>query len=414
MAKAFPQRTAIVLSGGGARGAYEVGVVSGLLDALAQQPGDPAPFDIFAGTSVGAINSTFLAANAHCGDHNIARLRRLWTTLSLRQHLRLDWSGLLGLPTILRQALKALPPFRRGVHLRPSLLDPRPLERLVTDHTPWRQLHVNVQAGVVHAVVVAALQIATGRTAMFAEVEPGASFRASRDARRVAYSGPIGPDHVLASAAIPVAFPARRVGRQYYCDGGLRFNTPLAPAIRSGAERLVVISLLQTPSERLAALDAHPETAPELYGNPVFLLGKVLNALLLDPITYDLQVLQRFNRLLEVLDQVLTRDERVRVNKVLEETRGVPYRQLETLVFHPSADIGQLAHEHLRSSTPRLGLDGMVGWFLARAAATTSTWEADAASYFMFDGAYAEKLIRLGHSDAQARRDEIRAFFGQS
>ncbi len=387
-------QTAVVLSGGGARGAYEAGVVAGIVEILWAQRPERAPFSIFTGTSVGAINSTWLAAHADRPDMNVGGLLEQWQGLELREHLRIS-------------PMRFLWPSRGGERLGRSLIDPRALEDLVQERIPFGRLHDNVDAGIVQAVVVAALNIASTKTTMFAEVAPEARFVPSRDPRRLGRLTRIECGHVLASAAIPLVFPARRIGSDYYCDGGIRFNTPLAPAIRSGADRLVVVSAMHRaeleadagPGERLRRTAAYP--------SPFFILGKVLNALLLDPINYDLSVLRRLNRLWGVLEETLSADEMHRVRAVLDEARGVSYRRLDTLVFHPSQDIGDITTRHAK----RLGGKSLTGVFMALSARSRAQFEADLLSFVLFDGDFADELISLGRQDAEDRADEIIAFF---
>ena len=250
----------IVLSGGGARGAYEVGVLAGVIDVLGLEASNTAPFQVYTGTSVGAINAAFLAANAHRGDLNIQDLVDTWSNLSLETHLRVDLFGLSGLKGRLF-----------GRH-RPdkghALLDPGALERVVSDHIRWDRLHRNIDAGYVHALVVAALRVFDGQTTLFVETSPDTDFRSSRDPRRTAISTRINAENVLASASIPLIFPVRQVDGQWYCDGSLRSNTPIAPALRSGADRIMVISLLHDSPQRSAP------AAGQSYPNPLVLLEK--------------------------------------------------------------------------------------------------------------------------------------------
>lgn len=401
--------TGLVLSGGGARGAYEVGVLSGLCAALGRRPEDPPPFRVVAGTSVGAINGAWMVANAHCGHHQVDELAGVWRGLNLKDHLRVDLLGLLGWTSpmrFLRQPKRGDLSERFGR----SVLDPTALEALVERVIDWRALHLNIDSGTVRAFVVAALHIGTGVTTLFSELAPGVSFHPSRHPRRVAKRGRVMAEHVLASAAIPALFPARRIGRSYFVDGGLRFNTPIAPAIRSGADKLVVISLRPQAEE---APDVDTAGVTESYPSPIFLLGKLLNALLLDPVEYDLQVLDGFNRVMDVLDTTLSPRDRVRFDDALVRERGMSYRTIDTLVFEPSRSISVLAGLHLRDHGGNWEVGRFYDWLLSRAALTEATWEADLASYLMFDGSWAERLIELGRSDALARRDEIREFFAR-
>lgn len=397
----------LVLSGGGARGAYEAGVIAGIVEVLGLRPGDPPPFRVFTGASVGAINVAYLAAHADRGDLAIDDLIDIWTGLSLEAHLQLDPLGFFGVRQRLKTLIRLMEPEAPQAR---SLLDATALEATVRDNVPWPRLHALVDAGTVHALVIAALRVGDGRTTLFAETAPGVDFTPSRDPRRQAHPVRLGAEHVLASAAIPMVFPARRIDDAWYCDGGLRFNTPIAPAIRCGADKLMVVSLLHRPGGD----PTRPERAPggmSGYPDPIFLLGKVFNALLLDPIDYDLQMLGRFNALVGVIDETLEPHERARIDRVLEETRGAPYRRLETLVFRPTADLGRVAGEHLRDHKliPQIGRGAT--WLLRRAARHDATWEVDLASYLLFDGTYARLLIELGRADVRARADAVRAFF---
>jgi NTE family protein len=402
----------LVLSGGGARGAYEVGVLAGIVEALGPSERRSALFQVIAGTSVGAINGAWVAANAHLWHHRVEQLVTLWEALRLEHHLRVDLLGLVGWTSPFKFLRK---PVRDedGVSDRfgRSVLNPRALEDIVAAAIDWAQLHDNVNEGRLRAFVVAALHIGTGATTMFAELAPGAEFKTMKHPRRIARTTRIDVEHVLASAAIPALFPARRVGRAYFADGGLRFNTPIAPAIRAGADKLVVITLMHAPAVApdIDVLGASAEQYPSL----TFLLGKVFNALLLDPVTYDLQVLERFNRVMEVIDATLEPHERARIDAVLEQERGQAYRRIPTLAFEPSKNIGVLAGEHLRQHSGEWKLGRFYEWLLTRAADADSTWEADLASYLLFDGAWARTLIELGRADALAKRDEVRAFFGE-
>lgn len=378
--------TAIVLGGGGARGAYEAGVVSGIAQVIGKSHDGPL-FDILCGTSVGAINAAYLAACADEHDHAIAGLEAHWRGLELRRHLKLDLTGIAGFRNLIS---KKAPEGR-------SILAIGALEELVGDGTPWPRLRANLASGRIRALVVAALDIASGKTKVFTDLAPGVEYPASRDPRRSHEDTDISADHVLASAAIPLVFPARRIGDRFYADGGIRFNTPLAPALRLGAERIIVIPLLaETPAE----------PPPSRRIGPLFLMGKLLNALLLDPISYDLQVLQRFNNLVSLLDVSLTGDERARIDAAMTKDRGTPYRAVQTLVFRPSKDIGHMARERA------LELDsGVTERVVRRLATMEDVWEADLLSFVLFDGEHAGRLIDLGRNDVLARADEVRAFF---
>ena len=385
-------------------------MVAGIIEALGKRSPDNSPFQIFTGTSVGAINATYLAAHAHRGDLAVGRLLKIWHSLKLKEHLQLDFFRSLhgySLASPSSSLTRFFGRHERDDKLGRSLIDPRSLEKLVREAIPWNQLRKNVVSGAVKSLVVAALEIRTGRTAMFAELHPGGSFTPSHDPRRRGVLTQITEDHVLASAAIPLIFPARRIGDAYYCDGGLRFNTPIAPAIRSGADRLVVVSVLHISQSNIENIDPAGD-----YPSAAFLLGKLLNALLLDPVRYDLKVLDRFNRLLEAIESVVPPGEMKHVQDVLAQTRGLPYRKLETLVFMPSEDIGDIAGEYIRRDLRKTQAGRVRHRLLTWAAESKFGESGDLSSYLLFDGGFARRLADMGIRDALRRADEIRNFFG--
>ncbi len=386
------------------RGAYEVGVVAGIAEVMDTDPGSAALFDIFAGTSVGAINAAYFAANADSHDHRVERLVDTWQSLRLDDHARVRPLGLAPLPEAIRRLAKTSV-------LGKSLLDTRAVEVLVRRTVDWERLHRNVDAGIVRAMMVAALHVVSGRTTMFTEGAPGVRIENTRDERRVTAFERITADHVLASAAIPLLFPTRKLGEHYYCDGGLRFNTPIAPAIRAGAERLVVISVRHERSVREIAAVEEADSAEMRDLSPIFLVGKLLNALLLDPVQYDLQVLDRLNQMMEVLEETLSPEDLERFHRVWVRHRGMSYRRLKTLVFTPSRDLGRLAAEYIRKSLKLKDLKPIARYLLERAARDAPEAEADWASYMLFDGGFAHELIEIGRSDARAQAAKIREFF---
>jgi NTE family protein len=387
------------------RGAYEVGIVSGIAEVMDTDPGSQALFDIFAGTSVGAINAAYFAANADSHDHRVERLADTWQSLRLDDHARVRPFGLAPLPEAFKR-------WTKSSVLGKSLLDTRAVEVMVRRTIDWERMHRNVDAGIVRAVMVAALHVVSGRTTVFTEGAPGVRIENTRDERRVSAFERITADHVLASAAIPLLFPTRKLGDHYYCDGGLRFNTPIAPAIRAGAERLVVVSVRHARSVREVAAVEEADNAEMQNLSPVFLVGKLLNALLLDPVQYDLQVLDRVNQMMEVLEETLSPEDLERFHLVWVRHRGMSYRRIKTLTFTPSRDLGRLAAEYIRSSLKLKSLKPIARYLLERASRDAPEAEADWASYMLFDGGFAHELIEIGRADARARAEEIRAFFG--
>lgn len=394
----------LVLSGGGARGAYEAGVLAGIAELLDTKKRTGALFDVITGTSVGALNAVLLAAYADRPALGVAHLVDRWTSLRLEKHLRPRLRSLVG-----RSLAARRPSVAEGIEGEPSwgraLLDARPFEVMAHRDVPWIRVHENIRRGNLSALIVSALNVANGRTVSFAELAPGVEYVPSPNPTRASVVQQIQPAHVLASAAIPMLFPARRVGESYFCDGGIRFNTPMSPAIRVGADRLLVIALRSRHPGRTE------QQVLEAYPNPIFLLGKVLDALLLDPVEYDLQVLERFNRMLEVLSDTAPPAALARVAEVLKADRGVPHRRIETLVFRPSVDIGVLALEHFKRRRTSLCSGTATTLLLENAAALGAHIQADFLSYIYFDEAFARALIAQGRRDVMDRAAEVDAFF---
>ena len=385
---------AVVLSGGGARGAYEVGVLSYVYDDLARALGRVPPIDILCGTSVGAINACILASHMSDPVTGVRRLVDLWTSVRFENMVRFTPAQMLQLPRL----------FRGGT--RPSgIFDARPLVDLITREITWRRVARAVRHGLLRAISVSATEIATGRTVHFVDTNPDASLPGSSSERQLVLRGAVGPQHALASASIPLLFPPVRIGSTLYCDGGLRQNTPIWPALRLGAERILVVGLSQEVRGAAASEDRldDPLRTP---GAPFF-LGKLLNAFLLDHVQADLDLLNRINRLLRDGETAFGPDFAEKISAVAHG-RGRPgWRRVDSLVVRPSQDIGRLAGEHLRKGGLRASV---LTRRLLALLDPVQTEEADLWSYLLFDGSFARKLIDLGRADAAAQRERLQAF----
>jgi NTE family protein len=233
--------------------------------------------------------------------------------------------------------------------------------------------------------------------------------RWARDPFVIARPARLGPAHALASAAIPFLFPAPRIDGAYFCDGGLRLNTPLAPALRLGADRLLIVGLRHTPTpEEEAALAAHREAN---YSSLAYLAGKVLNALLLDHVDYDVDRLRLVNAILDTGARAYGPDFLPRINQVIEQMRGTPYRVVRDVYVIPSRDLAVMAAECLEAHRGGAGLRAWLSDAALRYTVRGIAGEADLLSYLYFDRCYADHLIELGRADAEARADELIAFF---
>lgn len=404
-------RLAVVLSGGGARGAYEAGVLSYLFSALPERLGRPVTFDIITGTSVGAVHACYCAAMQGLPDAG-EKLEGLWRSLSLD---RVFAPGITEIFTVPLQLLglaperPTLPPTKSGVPERlAGLFDTAWLEEIVISNIDWTRIHERVDSGVIQALAIAATEISTGRSAVFVDTGGRPTPEWPEDRFVVARPTRMGPAHALASAAIPLAFPALRIDRTYYCDGGLRLNTPLAPALRLGADRVLVIGLRhpRPPEEE----DRIAKRREKNYANPTYLAGKALNALLLDRIEHDVARLRMFNSILrhgvtefgpEFLD---------RINKPILAERKRPYRIVDDFMIRPSKDLGRVAAECLRHQGRSHGVRDWLSRNVVKFAGRGALAEADLLSYLFFDRCYADHLIELGRKDAAAVADELTAF----
>src|SRR5881396_2119238 len=401
---------ALIMSGGGARGAYEAGVLSYVLDELPRRLGRPVRFQIITGTSVGAIHACYVAATLG-RPHPGRGLIDIWRSLEVRGVYHVGVGDVVGIPLrLLGLAGQRTMPAEGAIPERlTGLLDTLPLERLVGESIPWDDLRRHVDAGEVAAVAVTATEISSGKSVVWVDNREGVVRRWARDPFVIARPARLGPAHALASAAIPFLFPAPRIDGAYYCDGGLRLNTPLAPALRLGADRLLIVGLRHTPTpEEEAALAAHREAN---YSSLAYLGGKVLNALLLDHVDYDVDRLRLVNAILDTGAHAYGPDFLPRINQVIEQMRGTPYRVVRDVYVLPSRDLAVMAAECLEAHRGGAGLRAWLSDAALRYTVRGIAGEADLLSYLYFDHCYAEHLIELGRADAEARADELIAFF---
>ncbi len=398
-----PGRAALVLSGGGARGAYEAGVLSYLFEEIYPALPEGFEFDIVSGTSVGAIHAAYLAATAHMrGPARAREIVDTWLEMQLSDVLRLSATDLLSLPL---RALGLSRLVRGGDGGRPDsvggLVDLSPLERIVEQRIPWKHLASNLATSRPGALCISCTQVRTGRITVFMEGPLSETSAWEFDPNAVAVTANLGPHHVRASAAIPFLFPAVRIGDRYYVDGGVRHNTPLSPVIRLCADRVLVVALKHQPG-RGEELPAYPE---EVITQPAFLLGKVLNALLLDQIEYELERIELVNAWIERGCSAFGEQFLDTINVAVRERRGVGYRRMRSAVIRPSEDLGRLAACCQREGRLQMrGLPRMLARLTLRGVPEN---EADLLSYLLFDRCFTGRLVELGRRDTAAQREEI-------
>ncbi len=405
-----PHRIGLVLSGGGARGAYEAGVLSYLFEKVLPTLPPGTEFDVISGTSVGAIHAAYTAASAHLpAETRATRLADTWSEMRLADVVRLSVTDLLGVPV---RALGFSRRIRRvrsgqGTEVLGGLVDVAPLERIVAERIPWTGLSKNLRAGQGRALCVSCTEVRSGRCTVFLDGPLANASPWEFDPNARAVMATIGPSHVRASAAIPFLFPAVRVGGRFYVDGGLRMNTPLSPALRLASNRILVIPLKHLrPSD--APEPAYPEQA---ITQPAFLLGKVLDAVMLDQLEVELQRLELVNAILERGRSAFGTEFLPRINEAVREQRGLGFRHVEATVVRPSQDVGRLAADCYRGDAKMRGL-GTIPALLSRAALRgVPHGEADLLSYLLFDRCFTAELVALGRADADRQSEALHALF---
>ena len=395
-AKGGKRRVAMILSGGGARGAYEVGVLWYVFDELTRMLGAPPRIDILCGTSVGAINASFLAA--HLGDPvlGMRRLVELWSELELTRVLGFSLRQVVTLPRVLLGGGEGY-----------GLFDVRPMAELVQREISWRAVSRCLRKHMLRALTVSCTEVSTGRTVVFMQTSPDLTIPSAAPPRTLFCADRIGPQHALASAAIPLLFPPVRIDGELYLDGGLRQNTPIAPALRLGATHIFAIGSSREIEGRVVREAGHQE--PARAPGAAFLLGKVLNAFLLDHVDVDIELLTRINNV--VVDGTRTYGPGFvdALSAEAKKRNSQEYRYVNCVRVRPSEDIGKLANDHLKRG--RLRGDPILTKRLFNVLDMGVQAEADLASYLLFDGPFCRRLIEMGRADAQARRDELVAFF---
>jgi NTE family protein len=415
---------ALVLSGGGARGAYEAGVMYYLRTQLPQEIAGKTLFKVYSGTSVGAINTAFLAATADDPLYQGSRLRALWQNLTSADIYRADVHALAGF--LVKTALMAATgPFGMSRHLKGkggpngngnpfpfrSVLDTTPFVFYLRRNVQWAALHRNVQRRVIDGVTISATHMLSGRLAMFLEKHPDALYRSGG---HFPIQCALTPKHILASAAIPVVFPIIRINGQYFGDGSLQQNTPMSPPIHMGANRLLVISLAR--KENMGPVPVLPTGAIEPEPKVSDVLGRLLNTMFLDKLEYDLTQMRRINFLIQDIEKVFGATWLDKVNDMRRKA-NLPSKAVNELqkvipfVISPSKDIGAIAYHHFAQLMRNRRALSPVHRFFAKLVEGAPDGHNDFISYLMFEHDYLNELIDLGYHDAAKEHSRLVNFF---
>jgi len=369
-------KAALVLTGGGARAAYQVGVLNAIREIRGRAPGNPFP--ILCGTSAGAVNATALAVFSDNFDAGVRKLSWIWRNFTVGQVYRSDglsimlsgvrWGSALMLGWLVRQSPT-------------SLLDNEPLRELLVSALDFDGIQRNIERGHLHALSVTASGYATGESLSFFQAVDGVD--CWRRTQRVGVRSPITVDHLLASSAIPFVFPAIKIHREFFGDGSMRQLAPVSPAIHLGAERILVVGAGRSGLE--------PRQRTDRYPSPAQIAGHAMSSIFLDSLEVDLERLQRIN------------DTVGAINAGQREALGISLKPIETLVISPSRKLESIAARYRQTLPPvlRAVLHGV---------GATRRNGSTILSYLLFESGYTRALMELGYRDAMERRSEVAAF----
>ena len=369
----------LIMTGGGARAAYQVGVMRALHDILPR--GVPNPFPIICGTSAGAINAAVLATDAHDFHRGVRRLMMVWKNFHVHQVYRADAWGALG--NSAHWLLAAVSGGRLSNRI--SLLDNTPLAGLLDRHVDFPAIGRNIEAGHLAAFAVTCSGYTSGQSATF--YQGHTSLAGWERARRVGVAMPIELPHLMASSALPFIFPPVKINREYFGDGSMRQIAPVSPALHLGADRLLVIGVGRQASQ--SAVRQPSEGYPPL----AQIAGHALDSIFLDSLEVDLERLQRINRTLAIIPpETLAKN-------------GYPLRAVDFRVITPSVPLSRIAAEYAHD------LPRVIRGLLQTVGAMKRTGS-NLVSYLLFEKSYCRALIRLGYQDTMAQRDELQGFLG--
>ncbi len=371
-------KSGLVLAGGGARAAYQVGVLQAIREILP----DPKvnPFPIICGTSAGAVNAGALAVYADDFGGAVEKLLDVWRNFEPRHVYRSDFPG------VVANSARWFGGFLFGAFVknkRISLLDNRPLEALLTRYLDFSRIARNIEAGALDAVAISCSGYTSGQSCSFFEGRE--ELHGWKRSQRIGIRTHLTPSHLMASSAIPFIFPPYHLNREYVGDGSMRQVAPVSPALHLGSDRVVVVGTARIRN------DSPERTRGDLFPTLAQIAGHVMNSIFLDTLAVDLERLERINRTVSCVPPESLRK------------MGLTLHHVDVLVLTPSQPLEDIAVKHVRSLPFSIR-------FLLRSIGAMRRGGANLASYLLFERGYCRELIQLGYNDTLKRREEVEAF----
>jgi NTE family protein len=370
-------KAALVLTGGGARAAYQVGVLKAVRELL-KRP-ERNPFPIVCGTSAGAVNAATLAVFADNFDAAVGNLLEVWENFHVHHVYRSDP---LGVARVGFRWLAAMMLISRSSPV--SLLDNSPLADLLARSMDFGRIQQNIDDGHLYAVSITCSGYSSGQSVSFYQGGPGTE--AWERTQRVGAAMPLRVEHLMASAALPFIFPAVKINREYFGDGSMRQMAPISPALHLGADRVLVVG-----TGRQVVNAEPPRVRSSLYPSFAQIAGHALNSIFLDSLYVDVEQLHRINRTISLISPERLRE------------AGLPLRQIKVLVISPSQPLERIAVRFVQE----------LPWtirFLLRGIGAMNRNGSNLASYLLFEKGFCQALIELGYEDTMAKRPEVLEF----